>query len=350
MAWRQQKTWQDQPRKNKPNKGHKPWEEERRPPKGQPKDAENYMVGYDGKKVPIPMEAGSTSSSSSSTSDSLVDELKGMIRQLAQGVPLTPDQVGALEEDPRVALAKQQKQLNQQRKTMNKERGLESRLKANEEKYVNWATAQKALLRSEKDRFESEQQKMEKELQMLRNPVVEEEEEMSEDEGPTARPKDAVMEARVLQAEKMAWDAQQAFLAIQSQLQVTMGQISQLTALQSNYAMPPQPNLPAAPPMPAATPPGFPTGTGMAPSPKMNTAPGGSPQMPRTTRVAPQPGTATVAKSHLKASTRQKETHKEGKETKEVKDNKVQDSTAEAVKGQTTEVVDLADDDEPQLL
>ena len=280
-----------------------------------------------------------------------MDELKGMIKQLAQGVPLTSSQLGVLEEDPRATLAKQQKQLNIQRKSMNKERGLETKLRANEDKYVNWATTQKALLKSEKERFEAEQQRLEKELNMMRHPTVEQEE-MSEEElepthGPTTGqmgPTNGQMEARVLQAEQMAWETQQAFLTLQSQLQVTMGQMGQMLAGQgsSQYAMPPQPNLPAAPPMPAATPPGFVAPLHGAPSPRMTAAPGGSPQLPKHTRVAPQPGTSNVAKSHLKTP--------KVKDTQKERDSKLKDSPSKTVEIQENETIDLSTEDEPSLL
>ena len=318
--------WWSQPKQKKPKKWQDKWEEETKDAKGKPKDQEAYAVGYDGKRIPLPSEPGPTSSSSSSTSDSLVDELKGMIRQLAHGVPLTPGQMGVLEEDPRVTLAKQQKQINLQRKNLNKERGLETRLRTNEESYVSWETSQKALLRSEKERFEQEQQRMEKELNMLRHPTVEQEEEMSEQEdAPRPDPSASQVEARLLQAEKMAWDAQQAFLSMQSQLQVTIGQLGQMMG--QNYPLPPQPSMP-----PAA-----------APSPKMNTAPGGSPQMPKPARVPPAPGSKDVAKSHLKTNLKHKETTKD-------KDAKAKETPAEVVPVPDKEVVDLVDDQETELL
>ena len=204
--------------------------------------------------------------------------------------------------------------------------------KRDRSKYKSWTAAQRLLLRQEKERYEAEQAKLERELQQLRNPVEAEEEDMEaelEEHGESGL--HLAMEERMLQAERMAYDAQQSMMAMQCNFQTMMGQM--MNQIQ-------QVGLAAQPPM--ATSPTRPLGPTLAPSPSMLTKPGGSPQMPKM--KTPQVGKhatqaalkTTVAKGHLK---------KDGKEKDKANGGKPRETPTDAPKSEEAAVTQI--DDEP---
>ena len=92
-------------------------------------------------------------------------------------VPLTKDQKPLLDGSPRDAMRERQRELSKERKKMNKIRTIESKLKENEEHFDAWFQAQRQALRMEKDRYESEQARLRREVEALQaDPTMEEEE------------------------------------------------------------------------------------------------------------------------------------------------------------------------------
>ena len=213
--------------------------------KGQSPQAET-VLGFDGRKVALPAMPSSSHASSSGPSEA--ETLKVMVKKLANGEKLNEDEMKSLEESPRQVLSNKQKTLNKERRQLNKEKNLEAKLRQNEENYNSWIIAQKerykALVKNERDRYEAEQERIKKALMEMRNPTQpsDSEEEMLMDTSHTDGGYNQALESRMLQAEKLAYDAQQAFLSLQGQMQTWMAHSMQATP------GPPQP-MPASSPM-----------------------------------------------------------------------------------------------------
>lgn len=219
--WNSQQQWQDR----SPLPRRKPTQYQPKKPKDQ---SELYAYGFDGKRLKIPREdqggsGGSTSLPSSSTSAKEMAELKSMMRQIVSGetAQLSEAQLKMLQSSPRDAMREKQKELNRQRKVYNKEKTLESRLQLNEEKFQGWLQTQRTLIKTEKERFEAEQNRLRRDLEKLQA-ADQDEGNMEDDEdaelfAPPAASHD-VMNQRVQAAEKAAYDAQNAMLMMQQQL------------------------------------------------------------------------------------------------------------------------------------
>ena len=292
--------------KRKKGKGKgKGKQSEKQSPKGP------QYTGYDGKPVSLPAASTTPSTTATSSMDE-VGQLKDMIRRLANGEQIPQEELKGLEASPREELTRQQREFNQKRKKMNREKGLEAKLQKNESNYDSWVEQQKTLMKTEKERYQEEQHRLLKDLETLRRPpmdmVSEEEEEMVQDQ-PTKS--DRYMEHRVLQAERMATDTQQALIALQGQMQVLLSHLATQPAEPATYPAADHTGVP----MPMERP------------PKHNR----SPQMPRQVRKACE-GRAEVAKTHPKPRTSEapkdkpKETPKERVDTIEIEDDEPEKS------------------------
>ena len=198
----------------------------------------DQVKGFDGRRIPWPQEQSTSSASASASSE--VESLRDMVKKLASGQPLSAEEMRQLEDSPRRQLGNQQRALNQQRKLLNKERNLEDKIRQNDSDFAHWFDSQKVLMKSEKERYNSEQQKLKKDLAALRQPSPEpasdEEEMMPADE----MLKEQHLEQRILQAERMAYDSQQAFLSIQGQLQMMMTYMAPQTLPEGPVPLTPQ--------------------------------------------------------------------------------------------------------------
>lgn len=200
-----------------------------------------------------------------------------MLRQLLNGQPLDENQRLLPEISPRTSLKEEQKALNQKRKQINKERNLRKKIDDAKQKYKDWEKARKKLMKDEKERYEQELSRLERELRK----ATEEEDEDEMQEAPKENTIEmehhqrtlAAMENRALQAERLAWESQQAVLTMQSQFQ-------QMVAFQHAAAA----NAPGAAPVPSAEP-------WVPASPALGRANGTeahSPQMPKVGVQKPQ--------------------------------------------------------------
>ena len=260
------------------------------------------MRGFDGKKLTAPgnhggrdgsngrSSQGSAPSSTAATAE--VDNLKAMVRQLANGQPLTTEQQKILKKDPLEEIRLQQRQLNADKKKLNKEQKLQAKLEENKLNYEKWLVEQKEIIRGEKQRYAEVQEKLQKDLEKLLQEQEEDmaQEEMDSEEELFGLPPKADVEQRLLQAEQQAIASQQAMMAMQNQLQQMLaytGAAYQQSADASAYV---------AQMAQQATPMRMP-GTGS--SPKINAA---SPQLPRHVKKETQNGHARVQKGHLKGA------------------------------------------------
>ena len=163
------------------------------------------IIGFDGKRITLPSESSYVGASASSASE--VDTLRGMVKKLSKGEQLNAEEQRSLEESPRQLVAQQQRALNQERKKLNRERALEQKYRQNEEDYNQWLVREKEkyklALKVEKERYHTEQKRIQLALEQLRNPVPEadSEEEMLPSESEATKTE---MEKRCLQAERMA--------------------------------------------------------------------------------------------------------------------------------------------------
>ena len=158
---------------------------------------------------------------------------------------------------------------------------MKEKLAASEKKLEGWLEEQKVIIKNEKLRYKEEQEDLKHQLEVLINGVPEEmeEEEVTLDElltsTPTATTAAAMqMEARALQAERQAWEAQQSLLQMQSQMQQYMAY-----QMQQPVPMPLGQDMPMAP---------EPTPSGEHRPPPQHGPPGmakpGSPQQVRRVR------------------------------------------------------------------
>lgn len=226
-------TWRPRPKKTT----WPTWEQwpQWQQPKQQPA---NVVTGFDGKKRSLDLP--SSSATSSAPYEPGVQDLKEMLRQLSTGGRLTPEQLQLLEASPRSMLKEEQKALNQKRRQMNKERGLRQKIESTKAKFAAWEKAQSKLMEEERERYETELQRLEKDL---RKATQEAEEDMEQERSvdtmdmSTYQRDLGAMENRALQAERIAWESQQAVLAMQSQLQ-------QMVAYQQSLGMPQESTTP----------------------------------------------------------------------------------------------------------
>lgn len=242
------------------------------------KGKENEMVatGFDGRTVKVAKEdrvaTGGGSSSSSASNKELAD-LKEMMRKLMNGESnaFTEGQLRLLESSPRDSMREKQRELNRQRKHYNKEKNLQQKIQANEEKWETWMHMQRTIIRQEKERYELEQSRLKKELVKLQCSQEDMDEEEStlpelDDLIPGPQPPPAPdMSQRVLNAERAAAEAQQAFAMVQQQMhQLVYMQHASVQALQQHgmtFEMEHQGNGPPAPsPTPNAGSPQLPKG------------------------------------------------------------------------------------------
>ena len=267
-----------------------------------------YTMGWDGKKVAYPSYGASSSVTSSSEAPATeVTALKDMIRDMAQatGTELTQDQQKLLGKTPQQMLQSEQKDLNKRRKHFNKERSIQERMEENDRKYDNFILTQKLLVKQERERYKAEQERLSKELEDLRNPPPDSDVELMEDDAgfgfQSDRPPSAQMEARMLQAERAAGEAQQALLMMQSQLHALFAQQQGgglLPGQGHSLQMTPQQQSPGQaasqmPIQPATAPP---------PTSAKTNPPGQGADRSAKAKTGNGPATAkTVQKEHLKA-------------------------------------------------
>lgn len=229
--------WNSTPKKYRKGKGNQ-WGKEQSTPK-QPKNekAEYVAKSFDGRRISVAMP-----SSSHGDGQPSLDQYKEIIKALAQGRALNASQQKLLEDSPRDALRDEQKELNLRRKRQNKLRNLEKKIEQNRSDYETWLETQRQVIAQEKARFLSEQQKLQKELDILKKDAEEEdpEEETMDELLDNAQQPPATdfiskqLEDRMLVAEQTAYHAQQSMLMMQSQLQ------QYHCALLGTHGMPPQ--------------------------------------------------------------------------------------------------------------
>ena len=244
-----------------------PWRPGTKPKKEETKDKGYKFTGYDGRSTSLPSSSASHGEQTT-TSSSEVTQLKDMIRQMAScsSVPLTAEQQKILTVSPGERLKKDQKALNAERKRYNKQRNLEAKLEENLRRFNAW----KIFVKSEKERFEEDQMKLQQQLEALNKEEEQDEELMEEDIedilGEPSDPTKKEMEERIQAAEKNAFEAQQALLMMNSQMQ-------QLMACQMSVQASPMVPQPGVTMLPQATP------GGTSPMLKAN-----SPQLPKGVR------------------------------------------------------------------
>ncbi|CAK9098955.1 unnamed protein product [Durusdinium trenchii] len=147
--------------------------------KEEPKE-KPVFYGYDGK--PVHRDGGSGRPSSQSTSKqemSVTEEntkLKATIRFLAQKVAATdevPEDVqDYLKEDPREALKARQRELNQERKVLNRTAKLKDDIRKKEEKFRTWKEDIEAGVKSETQRVNSTLAELQEALKAAENGEV----------------------------------------------------------------------------------------------------------------------------------------------------------------------------------
>lgn len=206
-------TWDDYRTPLRRRKPRDPWSQPWPKTPSQPQKPEVTTKGFDGKRITLELQSTSAASSSSGSADG---PWKDMLKSVMNGNALSEEQMRLLDDSPRQLLKDEQKKLNEKRKAMNRERTLQNKLKENHDRYNNWVATQKLLMKQEKERYETEQAHLEKELEKIKKMEIDAEEEEVEETDAKGDP--AVLE-RVLAAESRAWEAQQAMLAMQSQMQ-----------------------------------------------------------------------------------------------------------------------------------
>eukprot|EP00438_Fugacium_kawagutii_P006110 Skav219829 [mRNA] locus=scaffold1238:528729:558371:- [translate_table: standard] len=234
---------------------------EKKPPA---KNAEsNTVKGYDGRKITMPWpQDGSSSSSAQMDAQEEVRKLREIMQVMASGQQLTPAQLGMLAADPMDSVRSEQKDLNAKRKRLSKIRQLEQRIQTSQKQFEDWVSAQKTLFRQEKQRYNEEVARMEKELTELKNgnmgnPEMEEDDLDLEDidlGDSKMSAREAAMYQKLEMATTQAYHAQQAMLQMQGQMQQYM-------------AFHAQQGAPSASTMPMETP--FDSQSGTAHSPQL---------------------------------------------------------------------------------
>lgn len=216
--------WDHTPKK--PKKGKTPWNHwgaETSAPKQPKSDKQEYVAkGFDGRRISV-----SLPSSSHGDSQPTLDQYKEIMKTLAMGKALTPAQQKLLEDSPRDVLRDEQRSLNQRRKRQNKERNLEKKLEQNRRDYEAWLETQRQILSQEKARFLSEQERIQKELELLKSEMDDEDLEANEtmddlltapQPGQQSDFNVKQFEDRMMAAEQNAYHAQQSMLMMQTQL------------------------------------------------------------------------------------------------------------------------------------
>ena len=247
MTWNQ---WKTPTRKNA--QGTWPgYQTPKNKPKQQEKDTTNEYIGFDGKKVQlsVPLDYGSTSSSSASSQRDQMNAMRTMMRKMAHGEQLSSEEKAMLEVTPEEAIKDEQRDLNKRRRFQKQLRGLKTNLQENEDKYQRFMEKERALIKSEKLRYEEEQSRLSRRIAQLENEESMETEEEDIDSILENKVPHHMMENRMAQAEHQAWHTQQSLIQMQAQLQQFM-----------SYQMSLTPGLPSLPehtpvaPQPAAAP------------------------------------------------------------------------------------------------
>lgn len=204
--------------------------------------------------------------------------------------------------------------MNQRRKQLGKERGLRQKIEDLKTKHRDWDAAQRKLLRQEKERFETELEHLEKELQktLRAEKDMEDMEDIDDLDAPTDTQSEmAALEQRALNAERVAWESQQAVLAMHASMQ-QLAAFQQNAAPAASTAPPPEPWTMSSPSVRQGMPGPFETSSPLIPKSVRN----------GTLKKSPPPKTS---KATERKEIKPKE-NKEPKETAEVVDlEKVED-------------------------
>ena len=183
MTWKQNKNWNP-----KAQAWKQAWPSEQpEKPKTKKEDKEKdkaFFVGYDGKKVPLPSghvaSSGSTSSATTGAANSQVLEENRKLRDVFKlildrdaGKETGKNPTDLVEEckklvhNPRESLRERQRELNKEKKSINKAEKLEIAIKEKEDSFVKWKAGFHEMLKAEEKRYEEEVKALREELKLV---------------------------------------------------------------------------------------------------------------------------------------------------------------------------------------
>ena len=177
MTWKQNKNWNP-----KAQAWKQAWPSEQQE-KQKPKKEDNkaFFVGYDGRKVAVPngqaSSSGSTSSAATAATNAQVLEENRKLRDVFKllldkdaGKEVGKNPTELVEEckklvhNPRESLRERQRELNKEKKSINRAEKLESVIKEKEENFARWKAGFMEGLRLEEKRYEEEMKALKDEL------------------------------------------------------------------------------------------------------------------------------------------------------------------------------------------
>ena len=176
MAWRQSKgawnTWGRESQNKNTGKG--------KPKKsGQSQEGGQGYVGYDGKRVTLPCSQQSQASSKEASQhgklERQMETIKAMLSQMAtSGSIVIPEGVKELLQDsPGKDLRERQRELNEERRQMQKVKSLQQQIQKEKEAYANWLQYQKDMMRVESKRHEDKLEELQERLKQAKEgPMV----------------------------------------------------------------------------------------------------------------------------------------------------------------------------------
>lgn len=139
-----------------------------------------YFLGYDGKAIEVDLPDSSSGGASSGASgevalqqenQKLREAMKFVVEQItpnAEAKEKLPDHVkDLLKEDPRQNLKQRQKELNEERKQLNKLAKVKEALEKKEAKYNNWHHTMTAGFKKEEKRYTTEIAELQEEVKSL---------------------------------------------------------------------------------------------------------------------------------------------------------------------------------------
>eukprot|EP00913_Durusdinium_trenchii_P023688 g22251.t2 len=183
MTWKQNKNWNP-----KAQAWKQAWPSEQpEKPKTKKEDKEKdkaFFVGYDGKKVPLPSghvaSSGSTSLATTGAANSQVLEENRKLRDVFKlildrdaGKETGKNPTDLVEEckklvhNPRESLRERQRELNKEKKSINKAEKLEIAIKEKEDSFVKWKAGFHEMLKAEEKRYEEEVKALREELKLV---------------------------------------------------------------------------------------------------------------------------------------------------------------------------------------
>eukprot|EP00913_Durusdinium_trenchii_P018717 g17588.t1 len=178
MTWKQNKNWN--PKAQAWKQAWPSEQQEKQKPKKEDKD-KTFFVGYDGRKVAVPngqaSSSGSTSSAATAATNAQVLEENRKLRDVFKllldkdaGKEVGKDPAELVEEckkivhNPRESLRERQRELNREKKSINKAEKLESTIREKEENFAKWKAGFMEGLRLEEKRYEEEVKALKEEL------------------------------------------------------------------------------------------------------------------------------------------------------------------------------------------